>query len=218
MTGEFSLSVLRPGSYEEKVPFSDDGTATAWAIKARLINNGEHLKLSLSGDGKAVVTLWLNPEFTDPFPLIPGFMLGYNRPEDTGPYYPQMTDVMDLNLPNMRSPYWGIRSDRATAPVVFIFGREGMRALSVPPYMDNPEGNYTTTGIRVCKKRGIGISIGFIVEPVQFIHNGTYAPAYREYHDFKKPLEVNLGPYISTLPQPSLTGPGAPHYLNHHSP
>ncbi|MEF9438073.1 MAG: hypothetical protein L0922_04780, partial [Candidatus Mariimomonas ferrooxydans] len=25
-------------------------------------------------------------------------------------------------------------------------------------------------------------------------------------------------PCHSTLPQPSLTGPGAPHYLNHHSP
>ncbi|MEF9438050.1 MAG: hypothetical protein L0922_04655, partial [Candidatus Mariimomonas ferrooxydans] len=24
-------------------------------------------------------------------------------------------------------------------------------------------------------------------------------------------------PFISTLPQPSLTGPGPPHYLNHHS-
>ena len=91
---------------------------------------------------------------SDPFPFVPGFLLGYNRPEDTGPGYPQLTDGLDLTPPNLKSPFWGIRADRATAPVVFLFGREGMRALAVPPYTQDV-GN----GLRVCRKRGIGSPI-----------------------------------------------------------
>lgn len=180
----FALSVLRPGAPERHVPF-DGATATAWAITAKLAISGKDLRLSISGHGQAAVTLWLQPSFTDPFPFIPGFMLGYNRPEDTGPYYPQMTDELDLNPPHIKSPYWGIRADRATAPVIFIFGSEGMRALAVPPYV-----HHTPGGLRVCKKRGIGITIGHIVEPVQYICEGSVAPAYRGYHNFDGELTV----------------------------
>ncbi|HUW84917.1 MAG TPA: hypothetical protein VMZ31_19220 [Phycisphaerae bacterium] len=180
----FALSVLRPGSFEKHVAF-EGGVASAWGLSARLEVSGNDLKLSIEGRGDAVVTLWLQPEMSDPFPFVPGFLLGYNRPEDTGPGYPQLTDDLDLTPPNLKNPFWGIRADRATAPVVFLFGREGMRALAVPPYTRDV-GN----GLRVCKKRGIGISVGHVVEPVQFVHDSTAAPGYRGYVRLDGALEL----------------------------
>ena len=151
---EFSFSVLRPGAPEQRVPFKD-GVATAWGVSARITIKGDRLDLEIEARGEAVVTLWLQPNFTRPFPLLPGFMIGDNRPEDTGPAYPQLAPVQDLNLPKMLSPYWGIRADRATAPVAFLFGDQGMRALAVPPY--SGEGSGAANGLRLCLARGIGI-------------------------------------------------------------
>lgn len=189
---EFSLSVLRPGAPEQLVPFAD-GIASSWAITARLAVDGTRLSLSLDGRGQAVVTLWMQPGFSEPFPLIPAFMLGDNRPEFAGPGFPQLTDATNLIGPYLQNPFWGIRSDRASAPVVFLFGQEGMRALGVPPYVDG-----TPTGLRVCKRRGIGISIGHVVEPVQFVHDSTAAPGYRGYHTLDGRLEVRCDLFTST--------------------
>lgn len=188
---DFSLSVLRPGAPETLVPFAE-GRAAAWGIRAGLELRGEELTLSLSGEGEAVVTLWLKPWEENLFPLLPGFMIGHNRPEDTGPYYPQMTPTQDLNPPNLKSPYWGIRADRATMPSAFLFGRNECRALAVPPYLDNPGAPHTTNGLRVCLERGVGVSIGFVVEPVQFVHKGTAAPGYRGYHRFSGEVKAPL--------------------------
>ena len=188
---DFSLSVLRPGAPEALVPFIK-GRAAAWGITAGLEQRGEELTLSLTGEGEAVVTLWMNPWENNLFPLLPGFMIGHNRPEDTGPYYPQMTARQDLNLPSMKSPYWGIRADRATLPAAFLFGRGECRALAVPPYLHNPEAPHTANGLRVCMERGVGVSIGFVVEPVQFVHNGVAAPGYRGYHRFRREVTVPL--------------------------
>jgi hypothetical protein len=181
---EFSLSVLRPGATEQQAPFKD-GVATAWGVSARITIEGDRLDLEIDARGEAVVTLWLQPNFTRPFPLLPGFMIGDNRPEDTGPAYPQLAPVQDLNLPKMLSPHWGIRADRATAPVAFLFGDQGMRALAVPPY--SGEGSGAANGLRLCLTRGIGLSIGFVVEPIQFVSCGNGAPGYRGYHCFQGP-------------------------------
>jgi hypothetical protein len=187
----FSLSVLRPGAPETLVPFIEE-RAAAWGITAHLSLQGEELMLSLTGAGEAVVTLWMKPWEDNLFPLLPGFMIGHNRPEDTGPYYPQMTVQQDINLPNMKSPFWGIRADRATLPAAFLFGKTECRALAVPPYLDNPGAPHTVNGLRVCLERGVGVSIGFVVEPVQFVHNGVAAPGYRGYHLFRGAVKVPL--------------------------
>lgn len=188
---EFALSVLRPGAPEELAPFVG-GRAAAWGIVAELEQQGEELTLSLAGDGEAVVTVWMKPWEENLFPLLPGFMIGHNRPEDTGPCYPQMTAVQDLNPPNMKSPFWGIRADRATVPAAFLFGQGECRALAVPPYIDNPGAPHTANGLRVCMERGVGVSIGFVVEPLQFVHNGVTAPGYRGYHRFRSVLKVPI--------------------------
>ncbi|MCX5776611.1 MAG: hypothetical protein NTX32_03155 [Candidatus Firestonebacteria bacterium] len=180
---KFNLSVLRPGTSEEYSGFID-GSANVWGIKAKIQIKDEEIKLDLSGLGEAIVTLWLKPEEESLFPLLPGFMVGYNRPEDTGPYYPQIAPKQDMNHPNMLSPYWGIRADRATIPAAFLFGKNKCWAISVPPYIDNPGKKHTTNGLRVCLKRGVGISIGFINEPVHFVKS-VYAPGSKEYHNFK---------------------------------
>ncbi|HOX06926.1 MAG TPA: hypothetical protein PK280_11030 [Planctomycetota bacterium] len=174
----FYFSVLRPGAPERHVAFSD-GRAAAWGLAARLALDGDRLDLEIEGSGPAVATVWLQPGFANAFPLLPGFMIGDNRPEDTGPGYPQLAARQDLATPRMLSPFWGIRADRATAPVAFLFGDEGMRALAVPPY--SGEAN----GLRLCLSRGIGISIGHVVEPVQYVHDGAYGPAVRGYHEFR---------------------------------
>ena len=133
MLKNLSISILRPLTHEKHMPVDENGRASAWGIDARVELSGNELQLCLSGPGQAIITVWVKPKFTNPLPLIPAFMMLHNRPDDSGPGYPQMTEQMDLNLPNMRSPFWGIRADRATAPVIFLFGAEGMRALSVPP-------------------------------------------------------------------------------------
>jgi hypothetical protein len=184
-----SLSVIRPGTHEERVPFHGS-RAEAWGMTASLELRGDELILALNGQGEAIVTLWLNPWQENLFPLLPGFMIGHNRPEDTGPHYPQMTAAQNLNLPNMKSPFWGIRADRATLPVAFLFGKTECRALAVPPYLDNPGAPHTVNGLRVCLKRGVGVSIGFVVEPVQFVHEGIVAPGYRGYHTFRGKTNV----------------------------
>ena len=195
---QFLLSVLAPGGYEKTIPF-ENGRASAWGISAEMTLTGSEIKLIVSGCGEAVVTLWLQPGFTNPFPLLPAFMIGYNRPDDTGPGYPQLAETLDINPPKLIAPYWSIRSDRASAPVAFIFGDEGMRALAIAPYIDRP-GSHTTNGLRVCKSRGIGISIGHIVEPVQFVHNGVCAPGSRSYHHFNKTETFHIARFSSNSP------------------
>ena len=42
-----------------------------WGITAALERRGEELTLSLTGEGEAVVTLWMNPWEDNLFPLLP---------------------------------------------------------------------------------------------------------------------------------------------------
>jgi hypothetical protein len=200
MLKDLSISILRPLTNESHLAVDENGRASAWGIDARVELSGNEIQLSLSGSGEAIITVWVKPQFTNPLPLIPGFMMLHNRPDDSGPGYPQMTKEMDLNLPNMRSPFWGIRADRATAPVIFLFGTEGMRALSVPPYVDGADGEYVPSGIRVCMKRGIGVSFGFFVEPVHYVSAGMYAPGYREYFSLGGETQLHLGFFSSESP------------------
>ena len=72
-----------------------------------------------------------------------------------------------------------------------------MRALSVPPYVRGVDGSDTANGIRVCMKRGIGVSLGFIVEPVQYVSAGMYESGYREYYHIDGEAQLKLGFYSS---------------------
>lgn len=199
MIKNFSLSVLRPGAPEADVNF-EKNIASAWGITVKLSVCDGKANLSVAGKGKAVVTLWRRLDFSNPFPLIPAFMIGYNRPDDTGPFYPQLTERMDINPPNLKSPYWGIRADRASVPAVFIFGDQGMYGMGVDPYIDNIDNSHTVNGLRVCLKRGIGVSIGHIVEPVQSVWNGVYAPGCRAYHEFDGTREFQFDLFSSDSP------------------
>ncbi len=188
----FKISVLRPGTEEKYEELSSFPAAVSiWGIEIGLRKTSAGFELRASGSGEAVLTFWCNPDCPDLFPLIPGFMIGHNRPEDTGPGYPQMTGKSDIDPPILRSGHWGIRADRASVPAAMIFGGEGMAAIAVAPYIESGN-SLTVNGLRVCMKRGIGVSIGTIVEPVQFVHNGQAAPGYRLWHRFAGELKTEI--------------------------
>ncbi len=84
MPNAFSVSVLRPGAPEAFSELKNTLAVSLLGISVigRLTKN--KITLELSGEGDAVVTVWLKLYQSDLFPMIPGFMTGHNRPEDTG--------------------------------------------------------------------------------------------------------------------------------------
>lgn len=116
-----------------------DADPSAFAIEARSSGRGHVIRVRHLGaqPTDAAVRVSVRVLATDPWWLIPGLFYGAGRPAENDRQYPRFE--ADADFPDLHERFvsseWQFRSDRAAAPIAFVWPDPGAAgvALSVSP-------------------------------------------------------------------------------------